>query len=247
MDKRGRLPEVDLLRGAAVIGMVLYHLLFDLDYLGLCQVDARSGPLLLLAMLVAGTFLLVVGASLFLSSERSGKRPPFGKYLRRGIKIFALGMLISAATWIYSPEEMVRFGVLHLIGVSIVLAYPFFYRPRWSFLAGAAAIAGGLSLSRLDLPAGPLLWLYPERFNTLDYFPILPWFGIVLIGLALSSLAYGGYQRRFSLPPCLEELPPLMALSALGRHSLTIYLLHQPAIFVALELAATVGLLPQPR
>ncbi|MBN1322927.1 MAG: DUF1624 domain-containing protein [Methanotrichaceae archaeon] len=246
MDKGKRFPEVDLLRGAAVIGMVLYHLLFDLDYLGLWQVGARSGPLLLLARLVAGTFLLVVGASLFLSAERCGKRPSFAKYLWRGIKIFALGMLISAATWIYSPEEMVRFGVLHLIGVSIVISYPFLERPRMGFLAGAAAVACGLSLGRLDLPAGPLLWLYPERFNTLDYFPILPWFGIVLIGLALSSLAYGGYRRRFTLP-WTEDLPAAVALSTVGRHSLLIYLLHQPVIFVALELAATVGLLPQPR
>jgi len=244
MDKMERFPEVDLLRGVAVVGMVAYHLLFDIDYLDLGQLDARRGPYLLLARLVAATFLFLVGASLFLSSERLSKRPPFAKHLRRGIRIFAWGMLISLATWIYSPDEMIRFGILHLIGVSIAISYPFLACPRMGFLAGGAIISVGLYIDWLDLSAGPLLWLYPERFNTLDYFPILPWFGVVLIGLAQSSIAYSGYRRRFSLPFRVDRRP-LATLFAIGRHSLPIYILHQPVIFATLKLAATIGLLPR--
>jgi uncharacterized membrane protein len=107
---------------------------------------------------------------------------------------------------------------------------------------GAAAIAIGLFLQSRSFPSPWLLWLglAPEGFYTLDYIPLFPWFGVVLIGIFLGNALYGGYRRRFHLPNLSESsLARLPCL--LGRNSLLIYLIHQPLIVASLILLGYVS------
>jgi uncharacterized membrane protein len=141
---------------------------------------------------------------------------------------------VTVVTLVVIPQAFVVFGILHLIGVSIILAYPFMRLGLWNLPIGLAIIAAGAVIARYTVDFPWLIWLglRYDGFASVDYFPLLPWFGVVLIGLAIGDLAYGR-GRRPDLPD-LSGAPPTRALGWLGRHSLTIYLIHQPLLVAAL-------------
>ena len=214
-----RFWEIDSLRGIAIVMMIAFHLAFDLSYFGGYDIGIHSGLWRLFGRATASIFILLAGISLSLSHSRSAAG--MERYLIRGLKIFSWGLLITMATILFFPAEFIVFGILHFIGLSIVLAYPFLRQKRWNLLLGLAIIIIGLSIQ------GPLI-LFPASFRTFDYFPIFPWFGLILIGIFLGNSLYPSHTRRFSIP---EISTPL---STLGRHSLLIYLIHQPVLIALL-------------
>jgi uncharacterized membrane protein len=248
---RMRFWEVDLLRGLAVVMMVAFHFVYDLNYFGIYRVNVTSGFWFYFARVTAGLFILLVGVSLVLSSSRAemqgrSRAQVFMGLLKRGLWIFSLGLLVTIVTYFLVRDEFIVFGILHLIGISIILAYPFLRLKVWNLVFGAVAIAVGFLLQSqsvflpfyapFSIPSSYwLLWLglAPEGFHTLDYIPIFPWFSIVLIGIFLGNVLYGGYRRRFILPD-LSDNALAGALCLLGRNSLFIYLIHQPLIVAAL-------------
>jgi uncharacterized membrane protein len=238
-----RFFEIDAVKGVAVILMVVFHLLFDLDFLAGYRFDLSSGVWLLVGRSAAVLFLLFVGVNLTISRSRAvqkglGGNALFVKYLKRGAWIFLLGLLITAATFLLFPRETIWFGVLHLIGVSVILAYPFL-RFKWLNAAlGTAVIATGLWLWNLSFPFPWLLPLgfQPAGFVSFDYFPILPAFGVVLLGIALGNVAYKGGARRWAARFPDLHFPRFRALEWMGRHSLLVYFVHQP-VLIALVLA----------
>jgi uncharacterized membrane protein len=247
-----RFWEVDCLRGLAIIMMVIYHLMWDLSYVGVTDVNVFEGFWLGFQRATASLFLLLVGVSLQLSGARArlthrSQAAVWRRQLRRGLTVFAWGMVVTLATWLLLRDAFVRFGILHLIGLSMLLAYPFLRLGPWNLALGAGLIAAGRLLQEVTVDAPWLLWLglRPQNFYTVDYFPLLPWFGVVLIGLAVGDLVYRDDTRRLALPD-LSALPPVSLVSWLGRHSLAIYLLHQPlliALLIALGLVDVRSLL----
>ena len=81
----------------------------------------------------------------------------------------------------------------------------------------------------------------PYNFYTVDYFPLFPWWGVVLLGIFLGKQLYPGYKRIFPLPDW-SRVPLIQAVSFLGQHSLTIYILHQPIIIIILFLLGLIHL-----
>src|SRR3712207_5398790 len=124
----GRFWEVDAARALAIAMMVVYHLTYDLDYFGGYDVESTSGFWARFADATASAFLFLVGVSLAISFSKASARRPgrnlFGKYLLRGIRILAYGMVLTVV-FLASGVGVVAFGILHLIGVSVILAYPF--------------------------------------------------------------------------------------------------------------------------
>lgn len=117
--------EVDMLRGVAIVLMVFYHLVWDLNYFGAVNVNMFSGPWQWFARSIATMFIGLVGVSLVLSYTHARRTGLFLKYLRRGAKIFGMGLIITVATYLFLGRGFVIFGILHLIGFSIAAAYPF--------------------------------------------------------------------------------------------------------------------------
>ena len=221
--------------------MVLYHLVFDLDYFAVYDIDASSGQWLAVARVAASLFLLLVGLSLTLSHSRArllGQEDLFGlRLLKRSAWILGLAMGITAVTYLFIGKGFIVFGVLHLIGLSLLLAYPFLLLQKANFVFGLLFILLGVYLQNISVGFLWLLWLglAPSGFYSVDYFPVFPWFGVILMGMGLGGLLYPGYRRRIPLPD-LSELPLVRALAFLGRNSLAIYLVHQPVIIVFLYL-----------
>lgn len=232
-----RYPEIDSARGIAVIMMVIYHAAFDLDYLGIVILPVSEGVLRLLALTTAALFLFIVGISLSISSAHAEKvlsrREFVLKYLLRGGLILLLGLGITIVTWVLLPGGAVLFGILHLIGVAVMLS-PLYSRLRWiSLVAGAAIIALGSVVSGLQ-GTSLLLWLgvQPPSFYSVDYTPLIPWLGVVLLGVFFGMTLYPEGKRRESFRPGSAR-----PLSLIGKHSLAIYLVHQPVIIGILLLA----------
>jgi uncharacterized membrane protein len=236
---------VDAARGVAIIMMIVYHSTYDLDTLGGYDIQSTTGQWALFADVTAGLFLFLVGVSLAISRARTTLTGwnLFRKYLARGLRILVYAVVL---TFVFLALGMgvVAFGILHLIGISIILAYPFL-RLRFTnlvlgaliFVAGQYILAQGLdSQSIWLLPFG----IVPEGVIMPDYRPLLPWFGVVLIGLFFGNLVYGDGGR----PAVTEDEAPLPArpLLPLGRNSLFIYLIHQPIIIALLAATGVVEL-----
>ena len=243
--KVDRFWEVDAARGVAIIMMIVYHSTYDLDTLGGYDIQSTTGQWALFADVTAGLFLFLVGVSLAISRARTTLTgwSLFRKYLARGLRILVYAVVL---TFVFLALGMgvVAFGILHLIGISIILAYPFL-RLRFTnlvlgaliFVAGQYILAQGLdSQSIWLLPFG----IVPEGVIMPDYRPLLPWFGVVLIGLFFGNLVYGDGGR----PAVTEDEAPLPArpLLPLGRNSLFIYLIHQPIIIALLAATGVVEL-----
>ena len=242
MGGESRFEEIDLFRGIAILMMVLFHTLFDIRFFGIAPVNVSSGFWRYFAYATATLFLFLVGVSLVVSHARAARhRTGFAlakKFLFRGAGIFALGLFVTLATWLYLHEGFILFGILHLIGVSVILSVLFFRYGKYNILLGLLFIAGGFFIGTLQGPVWLLpLGIYPSSFTSVDYTPLIPWFGVVLAGLGVGEFLYSGGVRQFTVPHLPDRI--VRPLSFLGRYSLVIYLVHQPVII--LLLAAVTG------
>jgi len=241
-----RFWEIDFLRGLAIIMMIVFHLLYDLTCFGRCDLNLHSGFWIYFGRATATIFIFLVGVSLTLSFSRAMKiRSPeqklYLKYIKRGLKIFSWGLIITFVTWIFLRAVFVRFGILHLIGISIILSYPFLKLRYWNLLLGITIISLGIYLKNVTFGFHWLVWLgfMPDHFCTVDYFPVFPWFGVVLIGVFFGNLLYPDYTRKFDLWD-ISNFDVVGLFCRLGRHSLVIYLIHQPILITLLYLLGSV-------
>ena len=214
-----RFSEIDFFRGCAVILMVIYHFFYDMNFFAGGNYDISSGILWLIGRAAAVLFVSIAGVSMSLSYSRNHD---FMKFLDRGAKILAVAGGITLITWLFFPDKFIVFGVLHMIGVSSILAYPLLKRMKLNVVLGAFIFISGIIMWPHFTDVQWLLWLVPHAFNTFDYFPLFPWFGIMLLGIAAGNYIYRDRRLRFRSRITLIE--------ALGRHSLLIYLVHQPLL-----------------
>lgn len=229
-----RIWELDLLRGVLLVLMILVHLVYDLVYLyGVWRLK-YPGFFEFIRDWAGMPFLVLSGLCATL-----GKRP-----VKRGIQVFLGGLACSAVTWgmyqlgFAGKEIVIYFGVLHCLGVCMLL-WPLFRKlPVWLLaVLGVLLVAAGLYTTRsvtLSFPWLLPLGLPPSGFTTSDYFPLLPNFGYFLLGSALGRKWYARKQTRF--PGVSERNLLRRSFCFLGRHSLLIYLLHQPVLAAILFL-----------
>jgi uncharacterized membrane protein len=242
-----RFWELDVLRAAAVFMMILYHILYDLEYFGDHEFGLSTLPWVIYARFGASIFIVLVGISLTLSfSRKEAKGKPEKdiqlKQVKRGIMIFFLGLIITFTTWFLLDEFVIVFGILHLIGISILLALPLVRFRSLNIVLGIAIIIIGAILIEPNFEFPWLVWLgfRPMEYHYVDYFPLLPWFGVVLIGIVAGHWLYPKYERIFNLPDLSENIM-IKNLAFIGRHSLLIYLTHQPVIIIILYVAGLIS------
>ncbi|MFN8442110.1 MAG: heparan-alpha-glucosaminide N-acetyltransferase [Caldilineaceae bacterium] len=250
----GRYWEIDTWRGIVVITMIIFHLMWDLWFFRVFpDVILYDGFWKYFQRFTACSFVFLAGVSLAIVYQR---KPEFSRYLWRGLYVFGCGMIFSLAVWLFGIGY-VHFGVLHMIGVSTILAYPLL-RYKWLnvLLWFIFYIIGGIFLlpdqvtwwlrwlspmqllgMSIQVNTSWLVWLglTPPRYYPVDFFPLFPYFGLVLLGVAVGNMVYDKSGRGFSLPD-LSDLPPVRFLRYLGSHSLPIYMIHQPVLFAILVL-----------
>jgi uncharacterized membrane protein len=221
-----RIPLVDVLRGGALAAMALYHFAWDLSFFALADLGVTENPLwIAFARSIAGSFLALVGVSLYLAHGESVRWPGF---LRRVAVIAFWALVISAASWFADPEGMILFGILHCIAVSSVLGLLFLRAPLPIVIAAAiACLVAPSFLASSAFNGLGFVWLglASEVLPSNDYNPLLPWFGMVLLGIAAARVI-----PRDKWPAWQPHDIVTRSLALIGRHSLLFYLLHQPVL-----------------
>ncbi len=220
-----RVPGIDALRGIAIVAMVGYHFAFDLAHVGVADWNFYRDPFWLQARTaILSSFLLLAGTSLVLADRAGASTRDFLVHVGR---IAACALLVTLATVIVFPRSFIWFGVLHAIAVSLVLARPLVRRPVLALAIGIAMILAGnlFAAPAFDTPALGWIGFATVRPPTEDYVPLFPWMGVLLVGIALGhALA----ARDFRPVRGLAHAPRV--LHVLGRHSLAVYMLHQPLL-----------------
>ena len=229
-----RWPFIDVVRGLAVIAMILFHFTWDLGFFQLISYDIAFTPEgRLLSHLIAGTFLFLVGVSLSLAHRNGFDARGF---LIRFAKIAGAAALVSLGTFFTMPEDWIFFGVLHCIALSSLLALPFL-RASLILVGLSALLALGapsvINHPFFDQPA--LFWLGLNKVlpRTNDYVPFFPWVGVVLSGLLVGRLMLKMPHLASGAIRSLNGVVP-RSLARLGRYALPIYLVHQPIMMALL-------------
>jgi len=231
---RPRFAIVDILRGLALLGMVIYHLFWDLAFLRFFPVDVGYDPgWVAFARSLLTTFLLLVGVGLVLAHGNGIRWPAFWR--RLGLLV-AAALAITVVTVLAFPESYVFFGILHAIALFSLLALPFLRAPLWLVIATAAIVtvlpmvyADPLYDERIWSWIG--LWVVPPPAN--DLVGVFPWFGIVLVGVILARMVLAS-PLAARLAAIKADNPLTKAFATAGRWSLVIYLLHQPILLAVL-------------
>jgi uncharacterized membrane protein len=238
--KHPRFSAIDALRGFAVALMVAYHFCFDLNYYGWIQVNLNDDPFWLKSRtIIVSLFLCVVGISLVLANRNA---IDWRAWLRRLGILAGCAALVSTSSYTLFPQSWIFFGVLHFVVVASVLGLVFLRWPRLDLAMGIILVVVGstVELPFFNQPSLQWLGLMTYKPFTEDYVPLLPWFGVVLIGLFLGRLAL----REKRLAPVMAWKPkgaPGRSLAFAGRHSLLIYMLHQPLLMGVLYLLKLLG------
>lgn len=219
-----RFWEIDVLRGLALILMIIYHLLYDLNEFFHVNIAYNEGLFYFMGKTAAVLFILVAGISCSFSRNNT----------LRAFKLILWGYIIFFVTNIVVPGSNIVFGILHFLGVCLLL-YPIFknIHPYLLALTGAAIILTGEITSKLSINHN---WLVPlgfegQNFSSVDYFPLIPWYGVFLLGISIRKIVYK--QNRSLIKTVNKYFRPL---AAVGKHTLIIYLIHQPIIMATLYL-----------
>lgn len=240
MSPKGNRPHyglLDTVRGLCILSMVAYHGMYDLvDIFGLPSAWYTGLPGYIWQQSICWTFILLSGMCWQLSRH----------HVKRGLLLVGCGAAISLITWLVMPSQRILYGVLNLLGLSALLLIPldklFRKVPAWAGLGGALLLfaltknvsRGSLGFEGLVLCPLPE-WLYvtdllavagfpSPTFWSTDYFPLLPWFFLFCAGYFLWGLLSQSERAKERLASGVRPL------SFLGRHSLIIYLAHQPVL-----------------
>ena len=247
-----RLWEIDVLRTFAIGLMVVYHVGYDVHLLApQVPLDPFDGVWRALQLTCASTFLTVVGISYWIADQRGLSRGLSGVALwrahaRRGCQVLAAALLVSLATMLaLGTDDVVRFGILHLIATAVLVMLPLTVRlGGWNCVLGAGLVVAGLVLDERgsDVPGALVLGFDPGDAGV-DWYPLLPWMGPILVGVAIGAALYPYGERGPRLRRLIQAPRGVVVAGAPGRHSLPIYLVHQPVLVgltgMTLELTGT--------
>lgn len=232
--KRERIWELDALRGFCILCVIFVHFMFDLVYFLGKQVDFP--PLYTFIQQYGGAIFVILSGCCATLGSRS---------FRRGVLVFGCGMLITLVTWgmyrlgMAASDVVVKFGVLHLLGVCMML-YPLLRKLPSAAAAvfAAVCIAAGYALQGMVFE---IRWLFPlgfvyPGFTSSDYFPLLPQLGWFLLGIVIGRSLYR--EKKTRLPGTAQDFFLIRFFRWCGRQSLWIYMLHQPVVYGLIELIA---------
>ena len=222
-----RIDELDSLRATALVMMLVLNFVTDLNHFGIMNTETGD-QWWWLARIAASLFVGISGVSYFLAHRLEYD---FTKTTGRTKRLIFWAFVITIITYIFEPSAYVRFGVLHLLALASIVAFPVARKPEF-------ALGIGLILLIIPLSSNSnLVWLGLREtgFIAVDYFPLNPWLGIFFIGLALASRIYPEGK------PLTEIQWPEKWLW-FGRNTLTIYVIHQPILIGLLILTGQVPL-----
>lgn len=230
---RLRIALLDVLRGVAIMAMIVYHCFFDLELFGLGYfgVSEHWGWIAFVRTIPA-SFLAIAGISLYLA-HHNGMH--WRNFWWRMSYLVAAAMLITVISYFADPEAIIWFGILHCIAAASIIGLAFLRAPLPVVILAAIVVLIAPLFATPVLNSPFLLWLGlgTEAPPSNDYNPLFPWFGFMLIGIAIARIL-APYATKAAWANRQPDDFASRTLALGGRHSLLIYLLHQPILMVVL-------------
>lgn len=227
--KQERIQAIDLIKGIDIVFMILFNYSVTLDYFRLIPIPSNYLYRYIFPISIASIFIFMSGVTSSINYEKH-KDKLTRKYFIRGIKLLFFAALITLFSYVFTPQYTIFFGILHFFAISSFLI-PFCIRHnKINLIAGLSIILSGVYLQQQTFNFSYLSWLgfVPETLSTFDYFPLVPWFGVILLGVY-----YGKYIiERTANIRFKGKISGIFTF--LGKHSLTVYLVHQPALILLL-------------
>lgn len=236
-----RYDLIDSIRGFAIINMVAFHALYDVFMIYGDGTLFAGTFFAVWERFICVSFIIVSGVSFNFSHHT----------VRNGIIVSLCGFIVTIVTAIAIPSQAVWFGILNLLGISMLICSPLkeFFNSippaigaAVSFLIYAVTYGvsngyiGFLRIQLLELPQSMYEYKYlsflgfrSADFTSSDYFPILPWLFLFIFGIFLWRIIKDmKWDKYFYFK--------VSVLNTIGRYSLVIYLLHQPIIMLIMTI-----------
>lgn len=255
-----RWRALDAARGLAVLAMIVFHSIWDLSHFGYAPANLPwSAPVRIFGHAIAFAFLFIAGVALVLAHGVQMRWPAFWRrfaIIEAAAALVTAGTYVAFPNAYVFFGILHCIALASLIAVPFLLApWPA------ALAGGAFFLAGAQFLSSPAFNADWLQWsgLSTSEPMTQDWRPLFPWAGPLLLGVAAGKLPLPVNGERagvkgegavpirktpkdsadFSVPPNPQAPHPNPLptsgergwLTFLGRHSLLIYLAHQPALF----------------
>ena len=219
INKSSRDQALDLMRGIAIIMMIMFHLIYDLNEFGYTDIPLSNFWLTSYwRYLIVFLFLNAVGISLVIAY---GKSFNLNKFIKRLALLGLAALSVSVGTYILFPNAWVYFGILHLIWTGTLIAIFFIQLPKISLFIAALIFVFKVFLNLPDLSFLSVLLSDYLPLSSVDFYPLFPWIAFIFTGIYLGHNPI--YKKIFFM-----KLP---LLQLIGQHSLIIYLLHQVILF----------------
>ena len=256
-----RLIEIDFLKGIAVVCMVIFHVFYMINEMNISQYYSSSkGIIRLLAEISHNLFIFMVGVNLVISYQNYAKndKKKYQEYIYkqtyRAIKIFLAGLLINIITYLLFPKKYVIFGIFSFISCAILLTQPFiFYEMRYITLLIGLIIIYVCTLLNSSINSVTDQYIYNNcmkypltcfitgiknvKYNSLDYFPLIPNMGIIFLGVFTAHIIYDKGLRIYKEMDIIDEMHNnslINITSILGKYSFEIYFIHFFLIYIIL-------------
>lgn len=216
-----RIFTLDVLRSLGIIMMVIFHFIYDLKFFGYVSWDTPDGAgWRSFRHLILGTFFICLGASLH-SSYQTGIN--WKKFTTRLCQILSAALAVSLASLVMVPNHYIYFGVLQFVGLACLACVGFAQRPRLALVIGLGIV--------ISYQVGWVSAIWPFNYiqaylptSSNDYVSLFPWLGVVFMAIWLASTSFWQNDP-------LQQFKQYSFLAWPGKHSLVIYLVHQPVLF----------------
>jgi uncharacterized membrane protein len=236
-----RIDSLDALRGLAMLWMTLFHLCFDLTHAALIQQDFYRDPVWTWQrVMIVSLFLFCAGLGQAVATVQGQS---WARFWQRWVQVAGCAGLVTLGSWWMFPQSFIYFGILHGMAAMLIVVRLTAHGGRWLWLAGALAIAskfaasyvlstwvGGSFVNAMNAPTLSWLGWITQLPITEDYAPVFPWLGVMWWGAAAGAWLMSRLGPRLGSSG-MNPLPWAgRALAALGRWSLSYYMLHQPVL-----------------
>ena len=234
-----RYVEIDILKGIAVICMVIFHIFYYPNQYGFKEIKYNTTTLHILAKTAQLIFITCVGINLvfvYSKKENQSKKEYYQKQFKRILKLVICALLMSLFTYFVFGDNFVKFGILHFIAFGSLLLIPLLNKTN--IIKGLIVIISVLYFLNefnpelfYSVPA-PFAFLsgFYSKWNAIDHFPLIPWLLFMCFGVLIG---HEYVERKPNLiPKHIEELPPVKLLQTIGSHSLEIYMIHWVILYI---------------
>ncbi len=242
-----RFWELDLLKGVALVLMIIFHIIFDLNLFASTAIDLNYWPLKAIGFIAASLFIFVSGIANSISvykdinrrtNDNNNKQDSFyTQNTKRSLYLFALALSITLVTFIFFKTWTIWFGILHFFALAGLLTPFLYHHTIISILLYNIGMLIKYVTSSWSIKTYSLLWLgfIPDTFKSFDYFPLLPWLGFSIFGVIIAHIFYtSGKRQQYIFPKPNTKIAKWLIL--MGTKTLFIYLIHQPIIIALLYL-----------